>query len=247
MDNRIKVQGIILSVMPVGDYDRRITILTKERGRLSAFAQGARRTGNALLAKTQLCTLGTFYLYMGRDNYRVSEVEVLDYFTDFRVDLEKAYHAMYFCEVASYFTRENNDEREMLNLVYAALKALEKGVLDRTLIKAVFELKAMCISGEAPSTGECVICHEKKEKRVFSVEHGGMVCTECAAKLPGRFTELSESAWYAVWYIASTPASGVFSFKLSDAVLAEVAAVASAYLKGRTGHEFKGERLLEIV
>ena len=248
MDNRVKVQGIILSVMNVGEYDRRVTILSKERGKISAFAQGARRTGNSLLAKTQLCTLGTFYLYTGRDSFKVSEVEVIDYFESFRTDLSAAYHAMYFCEIASFYTRENNDERDMLQLVYAALKTLEKKVLPTKLIKAIFELKAVCISGEAPLTGECVICHKKTEDRLFSIDAGGAVCKSCAAQMSQRnMLRLSDSTWYAIWFIVKTKPSALFTFKVTDEVLSELSEVAVRYLKGRTDHEFKGEKLLEIL
>ena len=41
-----------------------------------------------------------------------------NYFEGLRSDYEGAYYGMYFLEVCDYCTRENNDERELLKLLY---------------------------------------------------------------------------------------------------------------------------------
>ncbi len=274
MDNRSKFKGIVLSVMSIGDYDRRVTILTKERGKIAAFARGARRPGSLLLGACQPFVFGDFILTSNGNSYAISEVEVEDYFAELREDLEQIYFAMYFCEVADFYTRENNDEREMLKLLYASLRAMVKRQMSNRLIKTVFEIKTVYINGEGPMTAECMDCGSKNdEDRLFSVIKGGRLCSKCGNKAfhsgaesgvqmnsrqykllsdggydpaVARLRTLDPSAWYALWFIGNTPVAKLFSFTVSQPVEDELAELAGAYLAFRSGHEFKGDKLLDM-
>ena len=150
MQEFIFVTGMVLKQSPSGDYDRRVTILTKERGKIAAFARGARRQGNRLAAATNSFAFGTFKLFQGRDAYTLSDAEIKNYFEELMSDYEGAYYGMYFAEIADYYTRENNDEKQMLLLLYQSLKALTAPTLTRPLVRCVFELKSRAVNGEYP-------------------------------------------------------------------------------------------------
>lgn len=150
MQEHITVTGMVLKQSPVGEYDRHISLLTRERGKLSAFARGARRPGNKLTAATNPFAFGSFRLYEGKNSYTVGDAEIQNYFEELRTDYIGACYGMYFMEVADFYTRENNDEREMLKLLYQSLRALCAPSLSDPLVRCVFELKAIAVNGEFP-------------------------------------------------------------------------------------------------
>jgi len=150
MQNFVQVTGMVIKTIPVGEYDRAVTILTKERGKISAFARNSRKMNNRFMAATNPFCFGSFKLYEGRTSYTINDVEITNYFEELRSDLEGAYYGMYFLEVADYYTRENNDEMQMLKLLYQSMKALIHQGLKNDLVKMIFECKAMAVNGEFP-------------------------------------------------------------------------------------------------
>ena len=150
MQDLVNVTAIVLNSSPIGEYDRRVVLLTKERGKITAFAKGARRQTSKLMAATNLFAFGEFKLYPGRNSYTMTDAQIQNYFEELRIDFEGAYYGMFFLEVCDYYTRENNDEKEFLKLVYQSLKALSVKSLNRKLVQCIFEMKAMVINGEFP-------------------------------------------------------------------------------------------------
>jgi len=142
--------GIVIKAEPIGEYDRRVVLLTRERGKISAFAKGARRPGNRLMAPTNPFSFGQFKLYASRSAYNMSDAEITNYFEELRQDFAGAYYGMYFLEICDYYTRENNDETGMLKLLYQSLRALTAPNFENQLVQYVFELKSVMLNGEFP-------------------------------------------------------------------------------------------------
>lgn len=150
MQEQVKVTGMILKTEPIGEYDRRVVILTRERGKLAAFARGARKQGSRLLATTNPFCFGQFSLFEGRTSYTISEANITNYFEGFLENVEEACYGMYFLEIMDYYTRENSEEGDMLKLLYQSLRALQHESLSYPLVRYIFEIKALALNGEYP-------------------------------------------------------------------------------------------------
>ena len=150
MQEIIEITGMIIKAEPISEYDRRVVLLTRERGKISAFARGARKPNSRLLAATNPFSFGVFKVYVGKSSYNIVDASISNYFEGLREDYESAYYGMYFLEVMDYYTRENSDEKEMLKLLYQSLRALMHEGLSNVLVRYIFEMKAMVINGEFP-------------------------------------------------------------------------------------------------
>lgn len=153
----ITTKGIILKTSNYGEYDRRLVVLTNDYGKITVFARGVRKQGSRYLAAASPFTYGELKAFPGKDAYSFIEFNAECYFDNIRKDYEGSCYGMYFLEVTDYYSRENNDDRELMKLLYVTLKKLEKLVLtpglngfDYETIRIFFELRAIKENGEFP-------------------------------------------------------------------------------------------------
>lgn len=244
--NQISLTGMVIASAPVGEYDRRVVLLTKERGKISAFARGARKPNSALVGVTSPFTFGTFEVYEGRTSYTLMSASVSNYFEKLRTDVEGAYYGFYFLEFASYYAREANDETELLKLLYQTLRALVNPNIPDRLIRCVYELKAVSVNGEGPQMYSCVCCGDTEREKVFSVKRGGLVCAGCSERVTdGKM--LLPSTLYTLQFIAGTPVEKLYTFVVKEEVLEELESVVGEYLQRYVGKRFKALEILETI
>ena len=148
MRELVNLTGMVLKASPVGDNDRRLVLLTRERGKITAFARGAKRPGSQLMGVTRPFVFGKFRLYEGRDACNLQGADVLNYFAEITLDMEATCYGSYFLELADYYGRENLEAAELLLLLYQSLRALLKPAIPNPLVQAVFELRSMVINGD---------------------------------------------------------------------------------------------------
>ena len=255
MGQNLVVTGMVLNAMPIGEYDKRITLLTRERGKITAFARGARKPNSQFLAATNPFSFGEFELFEGRSTYTVSKVTIQNYFRELTMDFDAAYYGFYFLEFADYYCQENNDETEMLKLLYQTLRALESPVFSNRLVRAIFELKALAINGEAPNVFSCAKCGKKEKLLWYSGRAARVLCEDCVRKIRqsgqtgsiADYRSVRESTVYTMQYIIATGIGKLYTFSVTEEVLKELRQILSEYAKHYINHTFKSLKILEEV
>ncbi len=227
MGDITEVTGIVLSAMPIGEFDRRIVLLTKERGKISAFAKGARRPNSPLTGVTRAFVFGTFQVYEGRTSYNIRQANITNYFESLLTDYDGVCYACYFAELADYYGRENLDASVMINLLYAAVRAVSNPNIPNELIRYIYELRLIAINGENPDMFVCAGCGSEEGLMVYSPSHHSMFCGSCVSSVSDGI-RVSQSTVYTLQYILTSPLERLFTFTVSSDVLSELGRVMGA-------------------
>lgn len=246
MKEQIEVKGMVIAQTPIGEYDRRVVLLTLEKGKISAFAKGARRQNSKLIGACQPMTFGVFTLYAGKNSYTVLAAEIEYYFPEVKNDLVKIAYGSYFLEVASCLTRENNDEREILKLLYQTLRTLEKGRIPYKLIRSIYEIRVITCFGEGISPFLCDECQNQENLEYYSFSREGCLCSECKNRSVDKI-RLVSSALYTLQYIVSSPIERLYRFLVSDEVQEQIQKISSSLLKKYIREELKSLEMLELL
>lgn len=246
MGQEIKVTGLVLNAGNIGEFDKRVTLLTKERGRITAFARGAKKATSPYAAACQPMTFGEFSLYEGRSSFNLMWADVGHYFEGIKEDLVLVSYGSYFCEFTSYLTRENNDEMNILKLLYQSLRALEKKTIELKLIRRVFEIKIMALYGQGMEAFCCTQCGSTEELSYFDSSRGGVLCSGCK-EAGGRAIHISGSTIYTIQFILSSAVEKLYTFKVSKEVMKELERVSEAFLNQYVSHHFKSLDFLELL
>ena len=233
MTENMEVTGMVLSSMPIGEADRRILLLTKEMGKISAFVRGARKPTSSMVAATRPFAFGKFEIFPGKSAYTVRKCDIAAYFEELVTDVSKTAYGSYMLELSGYFTHEGEPAKEMLELLYYSLKALLNPNIPDRLVRRIFELKAQVIEGIVPDFGTCVKCGKPLVQAVFRPSLMNVVCTDCEtedfgnAPSAGSFGGylLSRSALYALKFIAATPPAKLYTFSLNDETYEQIVPV----------------------
>ncbi len=233
----ILTDGIIINEKPLKDKDKIITVLTRERGVISIFANGAKvgkhSSATGLLAYSDLSLAST-----RGDSYVLKDAVPRQVFFRLREDLTVLSLAQYFAELTyELCPREDRADGE-LSLILNALHLLCYGKKELSLIKSVTELRLLTLAGYMPAVECCSGCGRDPEgDMLFDTATGELFCPEC--RRDRRLMPCSAGVLTAMRYICLAPANKIFSFSLSPDGLSSLSEIAERYLKSITRKKFK--------
>lgn len=146
-NNLVKFDAVIIRDTDYNEYDKLLTLLTKDIGKIKAYAFNIRKTKSKNIGKVRLFTFGTFELRKNNDNYQLENVVLKDSFDEITLDYRRTYFATYFIELADYFGMENVESEEIYKLLYYSFKALLNEKIPMELIIRIYELKMLKYEG----------------------------------------------------------------------------------------------------
>ena len=224
------IQGVVLRVTDYNDRDALLTLLTARHGKLTVKARGLRRKNSPLVAPCQLLAYGEFTLFEYRGQYTINEAHSIELFTPLRRDLIKLSLGTYFAQAAEVLSQEDYPSPELQSLLLNCLYALSRLEISETQIKAVFELRAACLSGYTPDLFGCHICGSQTPNR-FDLSAGQLECLNCRSRESnGIRMPVNPSVLEAMRYICLCDPKKLFSFQIGKETLELLADLTEAYL-----------------
>ena len=236
----LKLNGIVIAENNMGDYDKMLTILTPNYGKISCVAKGARRPQSALLAGTQLFCFGEYLMYKGTNTYHMNSCETIEIFYNLRTDLDKLKYAMHINKIIQDVTEENDNCYRILQLFLNTLYIISEIDKDMDFILSVFKLRLLSILGFTPRTLKCTSCGEEQNLTKFSIRDNGFKCEACGRQDKSSI-DMSVSTKNAIKYTVSAPPKKIFSFNLKDEGLKEFELIAKIYFNEKLEKEYKIE------
>ncbi|MCL2099950.1 MAG: DNA repair protein RecO [Oscillospiraceae bacterium] len=215
-----KIKGLVIKTQNINENDKYITVLCEKYGKISFKAAGVRSFKNKNLTSAQPFAYSEFTIFRGQNFTRMNEAQVIENFYDLRLDVASLALASYFSEIAGIIcVSESYDDGGVLRLLLNSLHFLSKNKLPRKVIKAVFELRVLTLSGFMPNLESCECCSlDNFEEVFFDVFGGNLICMDCVDKLKSysKLIRVSRDILNALKFVTSAPDEKLFAFVLHD-------------------------------
>lgn len=174
--------AIILRARAYRDSDKIVTFLTRDFGKLTGIAKGAknsrRRFANCLDPLTRVRVY--FRAKPSASLVFMESCDLLGPATVFADPVKFAYGS-YLIELTDQLTGEGHAVPELYDLLHAGLSELEHGAATAAFLRA-FELHLLDLTGYEPHLETCAVCRRPliDRPRVFlDAVHGSFVCDTC--------------------------------------------------------------------
>ena len=218
----------------IGENDRFITALTRERGIVYAAARGARKISSRNGSGTALLTYATLTLTEGKNKWIVTDAKPERVFFELRADMKKLALAQYFCELAGVLAPRDEPADACLRLLLNALHLLSSDERDPALIKTAVEQRLLLDAGYSPDLSACRACQKPDGGMFLQPLSGSLLCTEHGGE--GLF--LPAGAVAAWRWLLTAPPDKVFSFRLAPESLMPLAEASERFLLACLGRGF---------
>lgn len=191
--------GIILKISEHGESDKLVTLYSKDIGRVTGIAKGAKKSKRRFVNKLEEFSRLRFFYSPPRGFsglLLISEAELLCANLSLRKDYRRYISATYISELTLRFTRDNDPDLQIYALLKWAFSSLE-GNEEPQKIAVLFHLQLLAAVGYRPELNRCGQCLQpvaSDRTFIFLPGTGSLLCNSCYGRQRSKHNVLSIQA-----------------------------------------------------
>ena len=179
-----KSTAIVLRVIEFSETSCIVTMMTRDFGKITVMAKGARRPKSAFEAALDvLASVRIVFLHKTNGTMSLlTEAKLERRFRSSATDLDRLYAGYYVVELLNSLTDDGDPQPDLFELADQTIKDIDTRESDLANTLMDFELKTLEILGHLPMLTKCVSCGKEKTTlaRVsFGLNAGGILCASC--------------------------------------------------------------------
>ena len=239
---------LVLRKRDLGERDRIVTLLTRERGKLDAVVQGARKPGSKSSGASEVFTEARIQYADGRSLGIVTQWDIVRPYVELRSNLGMLARAAYVCEVTERMVDEAEPCADVYDLLSAALTLIEAAHGDPDIVVRTFLLRLLGERGYGLTLDLCVRCGKlpRTDGLALSPSFGGVLCAGCARTTEDRI-RLHKDVIPALRNLSEISVDGLAKLTLPPPIGNQVDLCLKACLRWRCESDIRSERFLALV
>ena len=182
-----QTDAIVLRLVEFSETSLIVTLYTRELGRISAIAKGARRPKSPFEGALDILSVCRIVVISKTSDALdiLTEAKLQRRFRAAQRGLTRLYCGFYLAELLRLWSDEGSPNRELFDLGLQCIERID-GNDDALAAVLFFELQGLRLIGNAPATQACVTCGAAVEitspRVAFGYHLGGVLCRLCAAR-----------------------------------------------------------------
>lgn len=184
-------EALIIGLMDYRESDLIVTCFTRDHGRISGVARGAKRSVKRFGGALELFSRLALNFSPSEGLVTIHDADPATIYPHIRKTLEGIAHAGYACELVAALAPERMANRRLFRLLTAYLEQLDRYPANRS-DRHFFEINLLNILGYRPPLESCCRCGDRLGHHGGSWsggEEGGICCPSCGrggARLGGE-------------------------------------------------------------
>jgi DNA repair protein RecO (recombination protein O) len=239
------VAAIVLRHRDQGEADRLLTVLARERGKVTLLAKGVRRTASRKAGHIEPFTHVQLLVAKGKSLDLITQAETIDAHRHLREDLWRSSWAYYIVELADAFVQDDDPHQLLFDLLLETLGRLDRGV-DPLLAVRYYEMHLLSLAGYQPQLFRCIQCGELLEPEVnfLSLARGGCLCPQHGANHPDTLA-LPLPVLKVLRFLQTRAWEDVAVLQITPATMSQIEAVLKRYVVYHLEHTVRSATFLD--